>query len=168
MAKRKGQGNNFLGTLLMLLLIIPITYGIYFGSKFIIGDGTDINTSQGTDLKQVDVYVAGAKIMGNEHTHLISEIGKSVNIEFKEKGQSDYLNSKITYMPNQAAIEALEIKDTFGSDEFTNTKITLLQITNNAKVIFMDAADTFSFILNIKYEYTSAAEIIVPDITFYE
>lgn len=161
-----GKSKGVIGTIITLLLIIPIAFGIYYGGQYLLGDLSSSDNSNDV-LNQVDIYVNGTKVQEHEYTFLLPSVGDSVLVDFKKEASVEFYDKKIIFTPNYDASQYLSITDNFDTGQFVQTKVTLLGKTNSAQVIFSDESYSFNFTLKIICEYTQVTTINVPDITFW-
>lgn len=155
--------SSILGTVLSLLLIIPAAYGIYYGIKYI-SPKVDPETE---NKLGVDIYVDGNIVTDLAHTHILENVGDSVNVEFKQPDSENYYDSNVIVTPNQEAQESLAITDAFDTEQFVNTKIVVIEKTYNARILFSDSNYSWSFALKLTSELTLSTDIEMPDIIFY-
>lgn len=172
----KYKSKSSLGSLLMLLLIIPLSLGIYYTFNYLLDD---IQTSDSeppaiTD-KGVSVYIDSKKIKDipehalYEHTLLIPDIGDTATIDFKHIDTEIDYNKKIIYSMNDEAENKLKITKQYSESGtyFTHT-VRLQDFTTSARITFTDENYSFYLRLTITAEIIEAETIIISDITFYE
>lgn len=159
------KNNSGWETILMLLLIIPIAFGIFYGTQYLLGNPSSSDSSSEDSDKGstfIDVYVNGLKVESKEYTYTLPQVGDSVLVDFKKKSNIEYYEGKIIFTPNFDANQYLQIIDNFDTGQFVQTKITLLGFTNDARVVFSDENYSFNFILNIKAEFKPITSITIP------
>lgn len=160
------KNKGITGKLIMLLLIVPLSFGIYYAGNYIV-DKDDTETSEKIDGK-FEINVDGIKITNNNYRHHLANVGDSLIIEFKDTETNELVNEKIKVSTTADADKALVIKDMFGSEQFAAIKISLKEHTKNAKVSFYNATINLYFTLWIYSNIINAETIELPSITFYE
>lgn len=154
------------GKLIMLLLIVPLSFGIYYAGNYIVDKG-DTETSEKIDGK-FEIYVDGIKITNNNYRHHLANVGDSLIIEFKDTQTNELVNEKIKVSTTAHSENTLIIKDMFGSDQFTTVKITLKEHTKNSKVVFYNSKINLYFTLLIYSDIVYVESIEIPPVIFYE
>lgn len=169
-----GKNNKgIIGTLLMLLLLIPLSYGVYYGVNYLLKDTETSDTTQ-EQIEGLAIFIAGEKIAVinskdvYEYTYFLPNIGDEVDVDFMKNGTDQYHENNVKYNLNDDAKQSLEIKDAFQTNTFHKTRIRLKQVTNTARITFTDDKDTFYFRLFIISEIVIAENITFTDVIFYQ
>lgn len=151
MARRRTKSDG-LTTILLLFLLIPVSYGIYRGGKYLVDQTSSENNE--IELNTVDIVIDGKLIKKKEATHTFNALNEVIKVYFYKPNTTVSLEDVIY-------IDFFEHEDDFTFEEkiiyYPNeTSQTYFEITINdyavGSIYFTNANNDFEFNLKLEIE----------------
>lgn len=166
---RKTKSNS-LGTIVLLLLLIPALIGIYKGANYLIEDTSTSETSQNGQnrLEVVDIYVNQTLVQYTEFTYLHEDLGTQIEVNFKMPGTQEKYDKKINYIRSVNAKKVMTNIILLQTPQQVKLVFKVSEKIRDFNILFTDESTSFFFNLILDFKFDNVSSIEIPNITFYE
>lgn len=165
------RNSNSLGTIILLLFLIPALIGIYNGANYLIEDSsqkTSETSQDNNELKVVDVYVNNTLVKKTEFNYLHEDLGAQIEVNFKAPGTQQKYDKKVSYIRSANAKKVMTNITLSNTNQYVKLTFKVSNKISDFYILFTDEETSFFFRLIVDFNFENVTRIEVPNITIYK